>query len=212
MKKMKFITMAVLGLSLLGFSSCNDDDDNNYLTSADKTTCYMQVQGNHDGSVIYVTGSSSSTTTTDTTTCSFNITRTFQDDDYVYKMYIYDLPIKALAYNMNDGDCKTAMEEAENITLECTIDFYNMSPVSWLINPVTPEFTLEYGGATHKIQVPFILYSYYSIGAYGTVSNSSSPDVKQIRMQILAAAIYVDGQETSLLKSYTNFYFMGNVD
>ncbi len=214
MKKLKFITMALLGLSLIGFNSCLGDDDDDedvyYLTSSEKATCYSQVQGYHSGSMVYATDYESSTT--DTTTCTINITGEIEGSEYVYKMYIYGFPIKALAYNMSDGDCKTAMEEAENVLLETTIDFYSTSPVSWFINPVAPEFTLEYGGTTHTIQVPFIQNNYYSIGAYGTVSTTSSTTIKQIQMRIFAAAIYVDGEQTSLLDDYTQFYFEATVD
>ena len=212
MKKLRFIAMMLFGISLLGFNSClnNDDDEDTSLTSDEKYSCYMQVYGYHTGCVIFASDNTSSST--DTAVCSFNFSRTVQDSSYVYKMTIYGLPIRTLAYNMSSSDCKTAMEEAEDITLECTIDFYSTSPVAWIINPVTPEFELEYGGTTHTIQVPFFVNSYYSIGAYGTVSTTSSTTVKQIQMQVLAAYIYVDGSQTSLLNSYTQFYFEANVN
>lgn len=217
MKKLKFIAMMLMSISLLGFNSClgNDDDDYVPLTNAEKGMCYLQVQGNHYGDVIFATGGTSSSTTvnTDTLDCTFSIGRALKDTAYVYTLNIYDLPVRALAYNMSAGDCKEAMENAPDQDLECEIDFYSVSPVAWLINPITPEFTLTYGGQTHKIQVVFFVNSTYSIGAYGTVSSgsgTSSSSKKQIQMQILAAYIYVDGQQTSLLNSYTQFYFVAD--
>ncbi len=215
MKKLKFVAMMLAGISLLGFNSClNSDSGDDYvpLTNSEKTTCYLQVQGFHRGKVVYPTELSGSTISkSDTTDCTFYISRELKDTSYVYTVNIENLPIKALAACMSTGEIKTAMENAENINLNGEIDFYSTSPVAWLINPTTPEFTLTYGGATHKIQIPFLINNAYSMGAYGTVtsgSGTSTTSKKQIQMQIIAARIYVDEKETTYMNgNYMQFFF-----
>jgi hypothetical protein len=77
-----------------------------------------------------------------------------------------------------------------------------VSPITFLLNPVSPSYQLTYGGATHKVQVAFYINNYSSYGFYDTSK-------KMMEFQLVEGAIFVDGQQTSYLGNGVSFVFTG---
>ena len=83
--------------------------------------------------------------------------------------------------------------------MKCYIGFYSLNPVAFIINPVAPSYNVNYDDKEHKVQVAFYVNSSFSYGAYNSTK-------KLIQMQIVEAAIYVDGKyEKKMLENGVPF-------
>ena len=183
-------------LAALSLTSCNDDDNSRGLTPEEVKTAFLTVKGSYDGDLIYekkVEGTvKPGKPTLDTLKVSWQI-----DTDST--MLIKSFPSKLLATYITDNALSTALAEQPNSDIKCYIGFYNLSPVAFIINPVAPAFNVNYGGKDHKVQVAFNVNSVYSFGAYNSTK-------KQLQMQIVETAIYVDGKyEKTMLNSAVPF-------
>ena len=93
---------------------------------------------------------------------------------------------------------KKALEEAADQDMTCRIGFIKTSPVTFLVNPVTPSFDLTYGGKKHKVQVAFAVNNFSSYGVYNATK-------KVLGIQIVEGLIGVDGTRTNYLKQVVPF-------
>ena len=105
---------------------------------------------------------------------------------------------KDMTDTVADAELKKALEEAADQDMTCRIGFIKTSPVTFLVNPVTPSFDLTYGGKKHKVQVAFAVNNFSSYGVYNATK-------KVLGMQIVEGLIGVDGTRTNYLKQVVPF-------
>ena len=99
----------------------------------------------------------------------------------------YQALAEKITYN---NELKEAVSKLSPRTLNCVIQYVYVTPLQFLIGPANLDYELEYGGKTHKVQFRFY-WNEFSFGQY--VSSAKHP----MEMQIWAAALYVDGNQTS---------------
>ncbi len=194
MKSIKFISMMICCMAALVFVSCDKNDDNtSALTPEQVQMAYQTVRGNYTGKLIYPKASN---TTGKTVNDTVGITWSIATDSI---MTIRNFPAAALAEHITNADLKQALLTQPAQDIRCYIGFLTLSPVRFLINPVSPSYTLTYGGATHTVHVGFYVNSTYSLGVYNT-------NTKELQMQIIEGAVYVDKvRQTDYLKSGVPF-------
>lgn len=199
MKKLTFTSLIACGmLAAVSLGSCSDSDDNGYtpLTKEEKATCFAAVKGDYTGKLIYATGETKNgKNVNDTIAAHWSIAT---DSTLV----IHDFPSRLLALHVTNTTLKKAIEEAPAQDLTCRMGFVQTSPVGFLLNPVTPTFNLNYSGAAHKVQAVFYYNNTQSSGYY-------TAKTKQITMQIIEGAIFIDGKQSSDLKTGTAYYLVG---
>ncbi len=184
-------------LAAMSITSCSDDDNNSSrsLTKEEKAQCLLAVKGNYSGNMIYAAKNEKDVKdVTDTLAVKWSIT-----NDSI--MTIANFPARLLAENVTDADLKKALAAADDQTITCRIGFIKTSPVQFLINPQSPSYNLNYGGKDHKVQIAFYVNSYSSFGSYNLTK-------KVLQMQIVEAAVFLDGKQTAYLKTGVPFVFV----
>ena len=187
MKKLTFIAFIGCIMAALSFTSCNSDSDNSYqgLTEAEIQQCFLATRGLYNGKVVFLAENKANVNDKmDTLNVNWEITTDST-------MTISNFPVKALAEKItHNNELKEAVSKLSPRTLNCVIQYVYVTPLQFLIGPANLDYELEYGGTTHKVQFRFF-WNNYSFGQY--VSSAKHP----MEMQIWAAALYVDGNETS---------------
>lgn len=180
-------------LAATSFISCdNNDDTNTALSKEEKAQCLATVKGDYTGKMVYAhTDAKTSKTVNDTVDISWSI---LTDSTMTIKHF----PTKALAANITDNTLSSTLTAAASVDMTCYIGFVQTSPVTFLINPVTPSYNLTYDGKTHQVQIPFYTNNGFTFGSYNATK-------KLLEMQIVEGAIYVDGKLTTYLKAATPF-------
>lgn len=188
MKKFKLLTLLFAAFAALTLTSClNDDDDNTGLTAEQIQMAYNATRGSHSGKIIYTTGfDKDGKDVKDSAVVSWDVT-----SDTV--MYINNVPAKVLASVIADDDIRAAVETQGPQRIKCYINYINVSPIQWLVNPVSVSFdNIEYNGAKHKVTIAFYANSNYS---FGQLITSVTPNIQM--MQFIAGALYVDDKINS---------------
>ena len=187
MKKLTFIAFIGCIMAALSFTSCNSDSDNSYkgLTEAEIQQCFLATRGLYNGKVVFLAENKANVNDKkDTLNVNWEITTDST-------MTISNFPVKALAEKItHNNELKEAVSKLSPRTLNCVIQYVYVTPLQFLIGPANLDYELEYGGTTHKVQFRFF-WNNYSFGQY--VSSAKHP----MEMQIWAAALYVDGNQTS---------------
>ena len=187
MKKLTFIAFIGCIMAALSFTSCNSDSDNSYqgLTEAEIQQCFLATRGLYNGKVVFLAENKANVNDKmDTLNVNWEITTDST-------MTISNFPVKALAEKITyNNELKEAVSKLSPRTLNCVIQYVYVTPLQFLIGPANLDYELEYGGTTHKVQFRFF-WNNYSFGQY--VSSAKHP----MEMQIWAAALYVDGNQTS---------------
>ena len=187
MKKLTFIAFIGCIMAALSFTSCNSDSDNSYqgLTEAEIQQCFLATRGLYNGKVVFLAENKANVNDKkDTLNVNWEITTDST-------MTISNFPVKALAEKItHNNELKEAVSKLSPRTLNCVIQYVYVTPLQFLIGPANLDYELEYGGKTHKVQFRFY-WNEFSFGQY--VSSAKHP----MEMQIWAAALYVDGNETS---------------
>ena len=187
MKKLTFIAFIGCIMAALSFTSCNSDTDNPYqgLTEAEIQQCFLATRGLYNGKVVFLAENKANVNDKkDTLNVNWEITTDST-------MTIDNFPVKALAEKITyNNELKEAVSKLSPRTLNCVIQYVYVTPLQFLIGPANLDYELEYGGTTHKVQFRFF-WNNYSFGQY--VSSAKHP----MEMQIWAAALYVDGNQTS---------------
>lgn len=187
MKKITFIAIVGCIMSAISFTSCNSDSDNTYneLTAAEIQQCFNATRGTYNGKMIYAAENKANVADKYDT---INIAWSIITDS---TMTIYDFPTKALAEKITgNNELKEALANQPDQTLECAISYVNATPIQFLVGPNNLKFDLNYGGQSHKVEIRFY-WNAYSFGQYS--SSSKNP----MQMQIWAAMLKLDGNETS---------------
>ena len=200
MKKLKFLAAGCC-MATMCLTSClsNDNDSTTGLTKEETAYCLATVRGNYNGDLIYIAKNVKDVNdNTDTLKISWSIVNDST-------MTIYDFPAKLLADNVSDEKLKAALEEAPDKDISCYIGFVNNKPVQYLINPKSPEYTLNHDGKDHKIQVAFYVNNTASFGSYNSTK-------KELYMQIVEGAIFMDGKQTAYLTQQNPFAFVAKKD
>lgn len=197
MNKLKFMSLLLGLVAAFSFASCNDNDDSlKPLTKEEKALCYKTISGNYAGKLVYATGETKNgKTVTDTLNVTWNVPT---DSTLIIK----DVPASIFAVYVTNAELKQALQGAAAQDLTCKTSFYQTSPVAFFLNPVTTTYTLNYGGKDHKVQVVFYTNYTHSFGAYYS-------DKKQLQMQIIEGAIYIDEKKSDDLKNGSSFYIYG---
>lgn len=188
MKKFKLLTLFFAAFAALTLTSClNDDDDNTGLTAEQIQMAYNATMGLHSGKFYYTTGfDKDGKDVKDSADVSWDVT-----SDTV--MYINNVPAKALASVIADDDIRAAVEKQGPQKIKCYINYINVSPIQWLVNPVSVSFdNVEYNGARHKVTIAFYVNSNYS---FGQLITSVTPNIQM--MQFIAGALYVNDKINS---------------
>lgn len=189
MKKFKLLTLFFAAFAALILTSClnDDNDDNNGLTAEQIQMAYNATKGSHNGKIYYTTGfNKDGKDVKDSANVSWDVT-----SDTV--MYINNVPSKVLASVIADDDIRAAVETQGPQRIKCYINYINVSPIQWLVNPVSVSFdNVEYNGAKHKITIAFYANSNYS---FGQLITSVTPNIQM--MQFIARALYVDDKINS---------------
>ena len=201
MKKFTLFSVISCIVAALAFTSCNSDTSDSYqgLTKEQIQACFLATQGTHTGNMVYAAENKANIKDqTDT----IQVGWTINTDS---TMTIYNFPAKAIAEQIKyNDDLKAALAEQPNRNISCSIYYCVASPIQFLIVPhnVTYE-NVEYAGQSHKVEVVFY-WNNYSFGQYVPTAN------KPMEMQIFAAKLLVDGNETSYGITTTapaRFYF-----
>lgn len=188
MKKLKLLTLFFAAFAALTLTSClNDDNDNTGLTAEQIQMAYNATRGSHSGKIIYTTGfDKDGKDVKDSANVSWDVT-----SDTV--MYINNVPSKVLASVIADDDIRAAVETQGPQRIKCYINYINVSPIQWLVNPISVSFdNVEYNGAKHKVTIAFYANSNYS---FGQLITSVTPNIQM--MQFIAGALYVDDKINS---------------
>ncbi|MCI6618159.1 MAG: DUF4840 domain-containing protein [Prevotella sp.] len=193
MKTITFKTLLFCCFAALFFASCNNDDDTS-LTPEQRQAAFQMVKGQHEGDMMYNDLTSTDPKDqVDTLRMSWNI---MTDST----MVIYQFPVSLIAESITDDALKAAIAKVEPRDLQCRTFFFNLDPVAFYISPITLEYNLNYGEADHKVQVVFYVNHPVSQGSYRT-------STKFMSMQIVVAAIYIDGKQSEVLKNMVPFVF-----
>ena len=186
-----FFSILLGCLTALCITSClgSDDDANNSskgLSKAEIAQCYLTVGGNYSGDLLYFSKSDDGL---------FEEVDTLNGAWYIptdSTLFITDFPSEVLAENVIYSELKEALADAPDQIVKCRIRFVETSPVQFLVNPYTLEYTLHYGGGDHKVQVVFYNENIYSFG----ILNAES---RELMLKIIPAYLYVDGKQTNYL-------------
>lgn len=186
-----FFSILLGCLTALCVTSClgSDDDANNSskgLSKAEIAQCYLTVGGNYSGDLLYFSKSDDGL---------FEEVDTLDGAWYIptdSTLFITDFPSEVLAENVIYSELKDALADAPDQIVKCRIRFVETSPVQFLVNPYTLEYTLHYGGGDHKVQVVFYNENIYSFG----ILNAES---RELMLKIIPAYLYVDGMQTNYL-------------
>ena len=186
-----FFSILLGCLTALCVISClgSDDDANNSskgLSKAEIAQCYLTVGGNYSGDLLYFSKSEDGL---------YEEVDTLNGAWYIptdSTLFITDFPSEVLAENVIYSELKDALADAPDQIVKCRIRFVETSPVQFLVNPYTLEYTLHYGGGDHKVQVVFYNENIYSFG----ILNAES---RELMLKIIPAYLYVDGKQTNYL-------------
>ena len=186
-----FFSILLGCLTALCITSClgSDDDANNSskgLSKAEIAQCYLTVGGNYSGDLLYFSKSDDGL---------YEEVDTLNGAWYIptdSTLFITDFPSEVLAENVIYSELKEALADAPDQIVKCRIRFVETSPVQFLVNPYTLEYTLHYGGGDHKVQVVFYNENIYSFG----ILNAES---RELMLKIIPAYLYVDGKQTNYL-------------
>lgn len=187
MKKITFIAIVGCIMSAISLTSCNSDSESSYkpLTAAEIQQCFNATRGNYNGKMIYAALNKANVADKfDTISIAWSI---INDST----MTIYDFPAKVLAEKITgNNDLKEALASQPDRTLKCAIAYVYATPIQFLVGPENLTYELNYGDKKHKVEIRF----YWDGSSFGLYSSSSK---KPMQMQILAAQLMIDGNETS---------------
>ena len=118
-------------------------------------------------------------------------------------MTIRNFPVELLASNITNPELAKALRKQQPRDWKCYINFTQVQPVTFFINPTLQSFSLNYNDKDHVVQIAMLGNDIYSFGMY----NSSK---KMMQMQIVEAAVYVNGiLQRGMLKSGVPFILSG---
>ncbi len=145
--------IAFVGITMLGIASCNTDDPENELTPAEAQAAYESVKGEYTGYVFFNKRKNNSH---DLEKDSLPVSVSLNSGSM---LTVKNLPTKALAGILENGNLKKAIEEAGTIDLKCNIGFMRKDPVTMLVNPLPATFKINYNGKAQEVKTIFLINS-----------------------------------------------------
>lgn len=187
MKKLSFLSLALMFMSVFSLSSClGNDDGEDPITPEEHQAAFAAVQGIYSGKVVFTKGDNDwGSAATDTMDVRWDIST---DSTLI----ISNFPMEPLAQSVNDSTLKRALMSVGTTQVKCQTYYTKSTPPTFLLNPYNLTFDLTYDGITHKVNVYFYVYNSYSFGYY-------SSEKKQLLMQLVEASVTVDESQTSML-------------
>ena len=178
MRKTSILTLLLCIIAALTMTSClSDDNDNNGLTREEQHTAYLSVAGEHSGQLVYYdTIFTSKPSKVDSVVAKVN----FDTDS---TMTVYNFHVNSIAHFVQDATAKTCLENAPAQILKCYTYFYDLSPVTFHIQPQKLTFSTTADGTPHTITLAF--YAGYP-NSYGVKSG------KELGLQIVLGGVYLD--------------------
>lgn len=198
MKKITLLSILAAMFAALSLTSCNTGDDSSYtpLTKEQQDAYQMNMAGTYPNMMLYYHHKNDADVKNQTDSVETTCTISMAKDSTIN---IANFPIAALAEHISNADLKAAIAEQAPLTLPCK---YIVNPGSTQStayiyacpNPYT--LSLEYGGATHQVQLVFTYSQYY----YGVCDWNK----RQLGFQFALYAIYVDGKQTNYISNSVN--------
>lgn len=219
MKKIKLLSLMVGMVIAMVFSSCNSDTSSSYkvLTPQEKSYCYSLVAGSRMNKLVYPSDEhvTEVTTTTgkqkeylDTVNVATRIYGSGKDT----LLSVRNIPLKIFARYIPEGSENNALKEAlkkyeGTANLDLQVGFYATDPITFLLYPTsTLSCTLEYGGASHKIDFYVTAPSYFTYGQYDS-------QTKKVESYILMYGYKIDAtdKDTSEPKQFSYKFENSNI-
>ena len=178
MRKTSILTLLLCMIAALTMTSCLDDDnDDNGLTREEQHSAYLSVAGEHSGQLVYY---DSIFTTKPAKVDSVATSVNFDTDSTVT---IYNFHVNSIAHFVSDATAKECLKNAPTQILKCYTYYYDLSPVTFHIQPQKLTFTTMADGKSHTITLAF--YGGYP-NSYGVKSG------KDLGMQIVLGGVFLD--------------------
>lgn len=195
MKKSKIFILLMCVMASFALTSCLDDDDDDYkeLTAAEKAQAYSTIRGTYQGKLVCRWMRSGASEVQEDST---DISWYFESDS---TFIVSNVPVSYLSKCVTDNVIKTALEEQGTVDLKCHYDFFQLSPIAFLINPETVSFDLSYNGAVHKVSLVFMVNYGYSTGYYDA-------NYLKLYSQFFVGALYEDN---NLMQSFSPSILLG---
>ncbi|MBR5748931.1 MAG: DUF4840 domain-containing protein [Prevotella sp.] len=182
MKHLKNYLFALGCLAAAGLTSClsdSDSDENTGISRQEISQCLAATKGNYTGKILFeVENSNDSNDHIDTLDIDWSVTT----DTMVV---INQFPQAAFLENIKDSTMKAALAAAEPAESKIMINFYQASPIVFLLYPFPIIYDIEYKGEPHKASLVFWYNTYYSFGQFDTSS-------RVFQMQLIMAALFLD--------------------
>lgn len=174
-----------MAVAAISFSSCNDDDDDNYnwLSQQEQMNAQLSLAGTHRGKMIYYELDENGETKNDTVDASWMVNT---DSTLV----IYNFPLNQLGDQVQDNGVKEAIKALPNADITCQYYALTTNPVQCIVNPYTINRTVTVDGAQKKLMFVFYANSGYSFMQYVTVNGKQT-----LGVQILYYSVWIDGVE-----------------
>lgn len=198
MKATKIFSLMLCCMAVLSFTACIDDDDNNNgPTPEERRAAYQAMQGRYVGKAIYMQAKPGlGNDRTDTLDVSWQV-----NTDSV--MIVDNFPAAVVAEHIQDAELagQIAQQPAQRVKLFYAL--YNVSPVTFLVNPASITYNVDYNGGKHDVTVAFYVNSSNSYGVFNSTG-------KVMEMQIVPGGVYVDHQlKSDLLPSVSPVLLTG---
>ena len=190
----KIMLIAFAGIAMLGMTSCNADEPENDLTPAEAQAAYESVKGEYTGYVFFNKRKNNShELEKDSLPVSVSLNSGTM-------LTIKNLPTKAIAGILENGNLKKAIEEAGAIDLKCNIGFMRKDPVTMLVNPLPATFKINYNGKEQEIKTLFLINS--------KSSAAQAVGKDKLAMQIIQmAGMYLGEQRVAIETGNTPLLF-----
>lgn len=182
MKKNKVLFWAACLFSVLSFTSCLSDEENDVrnkqMTPAERVTAYNTVRGSYNGKMKYFKYSTDGRRVTDSLNISCEVTG---DTTLVLK----NIPTSLLVDKVGNDKLKAALSQLPAVNDTCRIGFFQRDPVAFYLLPQSIVFKdLEYDGAKHEVAFVFRPIT----DSYAVYSS----DKKRLFFQLYLAGYYID--------------------
>lgn len=178
MRKTSILTLLLCMIAALTMTSClSDDDDDKGLTKEEQHAAYLSVAGQHMGQLVYY---DSIFTSKPAKVDSVAAMVDFENDSIAT---VYNFKVNSISHFVQDATAKACLENAPTQILKCYTYFYNLSPVTFHLQPQKLTFNTTADEKPHTITLAF--YPGYP-NSYGVKSG------KDLGMRIVLVGVFLD--------------------
>lgn len=209
MKKIKLFSILAAFVAALSFTSCNTGDGNSYQAPSleQQQNMISKLGYMQDGILVYYNENKLNTkdvTDTIPNTIAYMTSDANKDKNGTIQNYYgiatFQFPVSILKNYINDDKLAEKIGEMAPQSLKVYLTPYSITNMTFVANPEDLKLgDITTGEQTYK-DVTIKFYNNYYLGGF-TTNETTKKTCFQISM--LAGAVYVDGNQTSLLKAYT---------